>query len=118
MSATWRFVTSRKSAEITTSTASNSISFATRCFSKAHPAATLADDTLRLPLKPATDARCLRANWNGKAIEIVATMGWFESHVVADSVKCGENRLELTLAGDSPKKVQWTDLVLQVRPGK
>ncbi len=77
---------------------------------------TPANYMLRLQLKPLPEARYVRANWNGKAIDIVTKMGWFESQVAADSVKRGENRLELTLNGDTPKKVQWTDLVLQVRP--
>lgn len=74
--------------------------------------------TLRLQLKPAPEARLLRANWNGTAIELVATRGWLESEVAADSVKRGENRIELTLTGESPKKMQWTDVVLQVRARK
>ena len=77
-----------------------------------------ADYTLRLQLKPLPEAKFVRANWNGTAIKLVATTGWLESNVTADTVKRGKNDLELTLTGESPKKVQWTDLVLQVRTRK
>lgn len=76
---------------------------------------TPANYTLRFQLKNPPESSLLRARWNGRALEFVGAMDWFESHVAADSVKRGENRLELTLTGESPKKVQWTDLVLQVR---
>lgn len=79
---------------------------------------TPANYTLRLQLKPLPDARLLRANWNGASLELAATTGWLESQVAAETVKRGENRLELTLIGELPEKVQWTDLVLQVRPRK
>jgi hypothetical protein len=73
--------------------------------------------TLRLQLNPLPEAKFVRAIWNGKPIELAAATGWLESQVAAKTMKRGENRLELTLTGESPKKkVQWTDLMLQVRP--
>lgn len=76
---------------------------------------TSAEYTLRVQLKPLPDAKLLRANWNGTDIQLAAMEGWLECQVKPDTVKRGENHLELTLTGDLPKKVQWTDLVLQVR---
>ncbi len=72
--------------------------------------------TLRLQLKPVPDANLLRVNWNGTAIQLDASKGWLESNVPMESVKRGANQIELTLAGDALKKVQWTDAVLHVRP--
>jgi len=79
---------------------------------------THADYTLRLQLKPLPNANALQANWNGTDIKLDQQSGWLEGQVAADSVKRGENELQLTLSDAAPKKVKWTDLVLQVRPTK
>lgn len=76
---------------------------------------TPADYTLRVQLNPLPDAKAVQAKWNGAVIPLAAADRWLEGAVPAESVERGKNDVELTFIGESPKKLRWTDLVLQVR---